>query len=220
MLVCDPVIAPNVKSISFEMYLINPVTNAVIQSFNSIENNAPYLQFGNAGYTKLYTLNDPVFGFYSPSGTYDGGFPKGKYNYRIRAYNKTGVDYGPYPSNVTRNVDPTASILAEGNYYIDVTNAMGARVSAEEFENEFAIVAPNPVSSTLTTVIKGSKGQTVKWSLTDITGRTLLEKEITPMGNEHREQVDVSSHATGIYFVQVASPSQKATLKVIKIAND
>lgn len=220
--ICDPAVAANVKSVSYEMYLLNPVTEAIQQSFNTVENNAPYLQFGNAGggYTTLYTLNDPTYGFYSPTGVYDAGFPKGKYNWRIRAYDKPGIDYGPYPSNVTKNPDPTAAILAEGNYYIEITNASGARASAEVVEATFATVTPNPVTRTLTLSINGAKGQDVKLNLVDASGRSLMNRSITPDSNTHREEVDMSNNNTGMYFMQVTSPTKRATLKVLKVSQD
>ncbi|MFN8346817.1 MAG: T9SS type A sorting domain-containing protein [Spirosomataceae bacterium] len=221
VVVCNPTLAAATKSISYEMYLLNPVTEAIMQSFNTIENNPPYLQFGNGDqFTRLFTLNDPAFGFYSPTGVYDAGFPKGKYNWRIRAWDKPGVDYGPYPSNVTKNVDPTANILAEANYYIDVTNASGARVGAEVVEAEFATVTPNPVTRTLTLSINGAKGQEVKLNLVDAAGRSLMTRSITPETNSHREEVDMSNNNTGMYFMQVTSPVKSAALKVLKVSQD
>ena len=203
------------------MYLLDPVTGNPIQSFNTIENNGPFLQFGNVGYTKLYTLNDPAFGFYSPSGVYDAGFPKGKYNWRIRAYDKPGVDYGPYPSNVTKNVAPGAVILKEGNYFIEVQMDGGAaRVSAEIVEADFATVMPNPVSRTLTLSISGAKGQEVKLNLVDVSGRSLMTRSITPDSNSHREEVDMSNNNTGMYFMQVTTPTKRAALKVLKVSQD
>jgi len=215
-------VAAAAKSVSYEMYLLNPTTEAIIQSFNTTENNAPYLQFGNGlgGFTKLYTLNDPEFGFYSPTGVYDAGFPKGKYNWRIRAYDKPGVDYGPYPSNVTKNPDPTAAILTEGNYFIQITNATGARAGAEVVEADFATVTPNPVTRTLTLSINGAKGQDVKLNLVDAAGRSLMTRSITPDSNTHREEVDMSHNNTGMYFMQVTSPTKRAALKVLKVSQD
>jgi hypothetical protein len=219
--ICDPNVASLVKSVSYEMYLLNPITEAIQQSFNTIENNPPYLQFGNGSqYTRLFTLNDPAFGFYSPTGVYDAGFPKGKYNWRIRAWDKPGVDYGPYPSNVTKNVDPTANILAEANYYINVTNAGGARIGVETTEAEFATVTPNPVTRTLTLSINGAKGQEVKLNLVDAAGRSLMTRSITPETNSHREEVDMSNNNTGMYFMQVTSPVKSAALKVLKVSQD
>lgn len=223
--ICDNLIAPNVGSIVYEMLVLDPITDLPSQTLTSYENFGPYLQFGNTeAYTKLYTLNDVAFGFPSSStGIYDQGFPKGKYNYRVRVYNKRAVDIGPYPSNITRIVDPTASVLLEVTYYINITNANGARTGTEsvaEVDTEFASVAPNPVTRTLTTTIKRAKGQIIKLNFTDMTGRLLWEKEVTPTANEHHEQVDVSNQPTGVYFMQVVSPSKRATLKVVKMSND
>ena len=87
-------------------------------------------------------------------------------------------------------------------------------------ETEFATVAPNPVTRTLTTVINGAKGQAVKLNLTDATGRVIMQREVTPASDAHREEVDMMNHTTGMYFMQVVSPTKKAILKVIKANND
>lgn len=219
--VCDPVVAPNIRSIQYEMYRVDNNGN-VLQSFNTIENNPAYLMFGNASqYTRLYTLNDPIYGFYSPTGAYDAGFPKGKYNWRIRAWDKPGVDYGPYPANVTKNVDPSAVLLLEENYYLDIIST-GARIGT--FENStqevFAIATPNPVTNTLTLTINGAKGQEVNLHLVDATGRLLMKKGIGPQTNQHHEEVDMTHQTMGVYFMQVSSHTQYTTLKVMKITSN
>jgi hypothetical protein len=220
--VCDPAVQPIVRSIQYEMYRIDN-NGAVLQSFNTIENNPPYLMFGNGSqYTLLYTINDPAFGFYSPTGAYDNGFPKGKYNWRIRAYDKPGVDYGPYPSNVTKNVDPTATILLEGNYFLEIINNNGLRQEAVEntTETAFAMITPNPVTRTVTLVLNNVQGEEVSVRLVDAAGRSVLSRTLIPPTNLHREEIDMSGQSTGLYFVQVASLKHHAALKVLKVSQD
>jgi uncharacterized repeat protein (TIGR01451 family) len=221
--ICDNLVAPNVGSIVYDMFVLDPITDLPTQTLTSMENYSPYLQFGNTeAYTKLYTLNDVAFGFQSSAaGIYDQGFPKGKYNYRIRVYDKTAVDVGPYPSNITRIVNPTATVLLEVTYYINITNAFGARVGTEPIiEDKFATVAPNPVTRTLTTIINGAKGQAVKLNLTDAAGRVIMQREVTPASDSHREEVDMMNQSTGMYFMQVVSPTKRAVLKVLKANHD
>ncbi|MEZ4905509.1 MAG: hypothetical protein R2822_28975 [Spirosomataceae bacterium] len=61
-------------------------------------------------------------------------------------------------------------MLVEAEYFIDVTNATGARVMGEEMDrNDFYGSTFQSSIRTLTTLIKSSKGQLVKWSMTDLT---------------------------------------------------
>jgi hypothetical protein len=193
---------------------------AILRSYNTVENNPPYLMFGNSGFNGLYTLDSPTWGFYSETETYSSGFPEGNYNLHIKAKSLPGVDYGPYPANVTRN--EAGNTLVDKVYYFKIGTAAGRVGVSEKLSDEtnFATVAPNPVTRTLTTVIKGAKGQPVKLNLTDITGRVLLQRDVVPTTNDHREEVDVSGQATGVYLMQVVSPTKKASLKVVKIPND
>lgn len=215
----DPVVAANVRSIQYEMDLLN-AGGGVEQTFMAIENNPAYLMFGNASqYTELYTLNHPAFGLpNSLLGIYDSGFPKGKYNWRIKAWDKPGVDYGPYPRNTTRNVDPTATLLLQGNYYLEIVSS-GARMGVAENTSEavFAMAVPNPVTRTVTLMLNDVKGQEVTLHLVDATGRLVLNRILTPQTNRHQEEIDMSSQSTGMYFIQVASPKRHTTLKVLKV---
>lgn len=218
----DPVVAANVRSIQYQMELLD-AGGSVEQTFMAIENNPAYLMFGNASqYTELYTLNHPAFGLPNSSlGIYDSGFPKGKYNWRIRAWDKPGVDYGPYPRNTTRNVDPTATLLLERNYYLEIAN-IGARVGVVENASEaaFAMATPNPVTHTVTLALNDVKNQEVTLHLVDATGRMVLSRTLTPQTNRHREEIDMSSQNTGMYFIQVASPKRHTTLKLLKVTQD
>jgi hypothetical protein len=218
----DPVVAANVRSIQYEMDLLN-AGGGVEQTFMTIENNPAYLMFGNASqYTELYTLNHPAFGLpYSSLGIYDSGFPKGKYNWRIKAWDKPGVDYGPYPRNTTRNVDPTATLLLQGNYYLEIVSS-GVRMGVVENTSEavFAMAVPNPVTRTVTLILNDVKGQEITLHLVDATGRLVLNRTLTPQTNRHQEEIDMSSQSTGMHFIQVASPKRHTTLKVLKVSQD
>ncbi|MFN8344516.1 MAG: T9SS type A sorting domain-containing protein [Spirosomataceae bacterium] len=208
-----------VRSIAYYTYLVDNA-GAILRSYNTVENNPPYLMFGNSGFNGLYTLDSPTWGFYSETETYSSGFPEGNYNLHIKAKSLPGVDYGPYPANVTRN--EAGNTLVDKVYYFKIGTAAGRVGVSEKLSDEtnFATVAPNPVTRTLTTVIKGAKGQPVKLNLTDITGRVLMQRDVVPTTNDHREEVDVSGQATGVYLMQVVSPTKKASLKVVKIPND
>ena len=191
------------------------------QSFNTHENNLPYLMFANGDmFTELFTVNNPFYGFYfeaNGQNIYDSGFPKGSYKMGIRSFDQKGLGASP----TVRTAQGNEVNYQEFWFKIQSNAGPGlppARIGVTE--TEFATVAPNPVTRTLTTVINGAKGQAVKLNLTDATGRVIMQREVTPASDAHREEVDMMNHTTGMYFMQVVSPTKKAILKVIKANND
>ncbi|NBX81068.1 MAG: T9SS C-terminal target domain-containing protein, partial [Flavobacteriales bacterium] len=84
-------------------------------------------------------------------------------------------------------------------------------------EDEFELKAfPNPVSDILTVSFKNPSMDDIGLTITDINGRILMDKNI---GNEELTTlIDVSSFATGMYFVQCTRNSvvYPEKLKIIK----
>jgi hypothetical protein len=78
----------------------------------------------------------------------------------------------------------------------------------------------NPVTRTLSLTINGAKGQEVKLNLVDASGRSIKASSVTPETNTHREEIDMTSQNTGMYFIQVSTPSKRASLKVLKVSQD
>lgn len=218
---------PAVKSLTFRLDKLDAVGNVETQ-FYTTEDNDRYFMFGNGGNTpadQVYTINHPYFAFYN-GGLYDAGFPKGKYNVRIDAWDKAG-DVSTGLSNVAKTAPwnpshsgfPSANLLSR-TYYIDITTSNGSAREGVSEEETFAVVTPNPVTRTLTLSINGSKGQEVKLNLVDAAGRSLMTRSVTPESNSHREEVDMSNNKTGMYFMQVTSPLKNAALKVLKVSQD
>ena len=77
-------------------------------------------------------------------------------------------------------------------------------------------ISPNPVSDALGLKIVEAKGQSVKVSLLDASGRTLLQRSFVPETNQHREEFNVRELANGMYFLRVHTADKQETLKVIK----
>ena len=65
--------------------------------------------------------------------------------------------------------------------------------------------------------MQGSKGQSVQTVLTDASGRQVLRRMFVPDTNTHQEEFEVGELPTGMYFLQVTTPEQQATLKVVKV---
>lgn len=80
-------------SVTYDMLAAPEV--GVVRSYNTHENNAPYLMYANReGFTELYAQNHPAYGFYQDNGsggnTYDAGLPKGLYKLGIRYWDQKG----------------------------------------------------------------------------------------------------------------------------------
>ena len=205
-------------SISYDM-LCMPETGGQY-SYNTVENNAPYLMYANSnGYETLFAHNHGSFGFTSEP-KYAAGLPKGLYKLSIRYWDQKGT--GLFPAVRTTN----GNQLAYGEYWFRIQSqagigAGGAREGVSETsEVAFATVAPNPVTRTLTLAINGAKGQEVKMNLVDAAGRIIKTSTVTPETNTHREEVDMSNQTTGMYFMNISTPTKRANLKVLKVSND
>ena len=219
-------------SLTFDL-LATPETG-VPQSFNTHENNAPYFMYANReGWTELYAQNHPAYGFYQDNGAggnaYDLGLPKGLYKLGIRYWEMKG--WGSiYPS--TRK--PQGNVLAYQEYWFRIQSKDGVGVGATRTAdsgqqgsgrsavndltpNVFAQVMPNPVSTVLRLQVQGGKAEKVHTILTDASGRGVLSRQFVPETNSHQEEFEVSELPTGMYFLQVTSPTQHAILKVLKV---
>jgi len=215
-------------SLTFDL-LATPETG-VPQSFNTHENNAPYFMYANRdGWTELYAQNHPAYGFYQDNGAggnaYDAGLPKGLYKLGVRYWDQKG--WGSiYPS--TRK--PQGNVLAYQEYWFRIQSKDGVGVGAARVADsgEQAVIVPpsggrglavlpNPVTNILRLQVSDSKGQEVKTTLTDVSGRSVLSRQFVPETNSHQEEFGVSEVPSGMYFLQVTTADKQETLKVMKI---
>ena len=209
-------------SISYDMLVNKEIGDP--QSFNTHENNAAYLMYANGdNYTQLYAQNHTTYGFFADANNdgindYDAGLPKGLYKVSIRYWDQKGIGLTP----TTRT--PVGNVLAYQEYWFRLQSSAGigtgaARVAASEDTKSMpmAKLSPNPVTQTFTLALDGVAGQEVEIGLVDVTGRIQLEKKFTPQSNNHREEVDISHQAIGVYFLRVITPQKQQSLKVIKV---
>lgn len=176
--------------------------------------------YANQGYTELYALNHGSFGFYQLDNTgkniYDSGLPKGLYKLGIRYWDQKGQ--GLYPS-VRKS---TGSVLFYKEYWFRIQSQNGigtgaSRVGADEpTPTVWTQVAPNPASTTFDVTVTDQKGNDVAFALVDLAGFTHWQKSLVPETNRHQETVNISTLPMGLYFMQVSTPTKRATLKVIK----
>jgi hypothetical protein len=179
-------------------------------SFNSIDNGSPYALFANVG-AEYFAIDHPNYGN-------GGSFPNGTYNLTVELRSADGVG-GPFPKNRVA----TGALLATRSLQFTVATA-ALRQGEITSENEeritenstFAQVAPNPVSNTLQLKVNEAKGQTVQVRLTDVSGRTLLQRGFVPETDAHSEEFNVSELSDGMYFLKVNAGQKQTTLKVIK----
>jgi uncharacterized repeat protein (TIGR01451 family) len=199
----------------------------IVRSYNTHENNAPYLMYANRdGFTELYAQNHPAYGFFQDNGsggnTYDEGLPKGLYKLSVRYWDQKGQG-SIYPSKR----QPQGNVLAYQEYWFRIQSSAGvgtgaARVSTDNGQRttdngSLAQVMPNPVANILHLKVNEAKGQNVNVSLTDASGRALLQRTFVPQTNQHQEEFEVSHLSNGMYFLQVNTADKKTTLKVIKV---
>ena len=189
-------------------------------SYNTVENNAPYLMYANRdGFTELYAHNHGAYGFTSEP-KYAQGLPKGLYKLSIRYWSEKGM--GLYPS--VRTAQGTQLAYQEYWFRIQSQNGIGSGAAregvTENTEAPFVTMGQNPVTRTLSLTINGAKGQDVKLNLVDASGRSIKVSSVTPETNTHREEIDMTSQNTGMYFIQVSTPSKRAALKVLKVSQD
>ncbi|MFN8344055.1 MAG: BspA family leucine-rich repeat surface protein, partial [Spirosomataceae bacterium] len=190
-------------------------------SFSSIDNEAPYAAFDNTG-SSFYSVEHPNYGT-------GGSFSNGTYSLTVDLRSADGVG-GAFPKNraaagallATRTLQFTVG----GN---EATRQGSDRRTAVAMEHlswnndqllmtndQWAQVAPNPVSETMRVWFHEVKGQSVKVSLTDVTGRELLQRAFVPEANAHLEEFDVSHLNGGMYLLRVVAENKQVSLKVIK----
>jgi|GEM_PF-1011751 len=209
-----------VGSISFDL-LVTPETGAPM-SFNTHENNAPYLMYANRdGFTELYAQNHPYFGFYLDNGnnqnSYDSGLPKGLYKLSIRYWLQKGL--GITPS--VRVAQGTALTYQEHWFRIQSKSGVGngsARLGQEITENSSAItVSPNPATHTVNLTVKQAKNQEVLYEWVDVAGKVHRKASFRAETDAHTELIDITNYPTGMYFLRVTTPTQRVNLKVTKL---
>lgn len=99
------------------------------------------------------------------------------------------------------------------------TNTANGRFGAEESETAVtfgAISYPNPVDDQFTVEIEGAADNEVRLLLTDINGRTIIDRLVQVEDNHHQEILEIAQKRAGLYFLKVGTSTNSQTLKVLK----
>lgn len=104
------------------------------------------------------------------------------------------------------------------NFYIDDLTLSGAALGMDDLERQIDLnVAPNPTSDLTTVTMSLPEASKVSMELVDILG-----KDVTPMfdremsNGTHRFDVDLSTRATGVYYLRIFVDNDMLVKKVVK----
>ncbi len=75
---------------------------------------------------------------------------------------------------------------------------------------------PNPTDGQLAVQLTGNLAEGGQLILRDLTGRKLLLREVPAFSQQYRENLDLSSYANGLYFLELQGADFRVSLKVIK----
>lgn len=93
-------------------------------------------------------------------------------------------------------------------YYIDVQQSLGVPLVSPA--NDFTIgkCFPNPASYMITIPYSSSDDQEMELSVTDLSGRKLMKKQIHAKRGNNIETLDISALNGGMYLVKIRSESE------------
>ncbi|WP_191908715.1 Kelch repeat-containing protein [Larkinella humicola] len=90
------------------------------------------------------------------------------------------------------------------------------RLSAERTEGIQVTVLGNPVNDRVEVEVRGAEGQPLRFSLTDVQGRVIGERQIQKAALNDRQSFGISGVPAGLLFLNVSSNGQSQTLKLVK----
>jgi hypothetical protein len=94
----------------------------------------------------------------------------------------------------------------------------GAMAEKSENKVDFNVTTyPNPVVDQFSVNVEGATGEKVRMILMDVSGRTILDKIVTPGSGSYEESIPMSQKQTGMYLLRVSTPTQTQTVKVLKL---
>ena len=131
---------------------------------------------------------------------------------------------GSYTFVVPNNQTPFARILVEavGNIFLDINDknfAITAPVSIAEntIDGESINVFPQPAGDVTNIAFSGSLRGEIALTLTDATGRIVLEQTVFKSSVSLIQTIDISNFSRGIYFIRMDTSQGKVARKVIKL---
>lgn len=119
------------------------------------------------------------------------------------------------------------NFLVNGNYYVQVFNALGCSTSSTVTvinnvginENSNAIsldVYPNPTTNDLTLAFNLTRSSDVKIKLMSIAGQLIYSDELSQFTGGYKKQINLHGNSAGIYFLQIITNDGVVNRKIIK----
>lgn len=134
-----------------------------------------------------------------------------------------GYNFAP-PASLKNNTTYQISVKVKNSNYVLkgapkplTCPSSAARVSAGAEDRHLAVtVLGNPVTEAVAVEIRGAEGQAVHLQLTDLTGRSVAEREVTQAAAVEYQRLPIGRQHTGLLFLRVRSGQQVVTQKVLK----
>jgi hypothetical protein len=97
-----------------------------------------------------------------------------------------------------------------------LTCSSPVRLSAESNEGLQVTVLGNPVSDQFTVEVRGAEGKTLRFNLTTTAGRSVHAFQIKTASTIERQTISVQGQPAGLLLLQVSTPAQNRTMKILK----
>lgn len=122
------------------------------------------------------------------------------------------------PDSCIIDLRASGNVPTNNDYlWVDNLAFMG---SAAGFKDEasflnYFLAYPNPTTEQVTLSLNLKSAQSVKIELIDLTGKTVLAKDLGILNGETLQTINVTSLAKGIYFLRVAGIESTQTRKIV-----
>ena len=121
--------------------------------------------------------------------------------------------------------------LFTDSFVVDITNGANGwlpnqtialdatTLSNDNFEISGLQLYPNPTSGSLNIQFNSRNQGTVKVTLFDVKGRTILQRDFENVGTSFTKSMDLESVANGIYIVKIQEGSYSSSKKILLSRN-
>jgi hypothetical protein len=152
----------------------------------------------NSDYAYEYSVREnimvPVYGVEISEPKLSLSLPLDNKQYYLHVRRKCdiGANYSPWSSVLLRNIDPT---------------------SINKLSSNTVKIYPNPTQSKLVVEINGPIGSDAQISVSDVSGKVLITKQVKSLQTE----LDIQDYPTGIYLIKYSDDKTSATQKISKL---
>jgi|GEM_PF-1135124 uncharacterized repeat protein (TIGR03803 family) len=221
---------PNKNTVRYDVIGVDscgddePITSSAWQNTMYINNSPPgTFIWSGTGYL-IQNVSLPVLTYYLYRDSLGNGNWQAIDSVSGTQNKMTDPDYTNYVNgrwyvgaklNVSGCPNPVGRVEA-GGYTISRSNILNKNpVGISELSNNYLIsVYPNPAKELLNVKLSGLKESPVKISVTDMTGRILMERSDEKIANDFI--IDISSLTNGIYFMKLETESIVKVVKFVK----